>query len=141
MPTIAQIQDGIADQLGSVLGTIVTNLQIAPRLLPNPTPPSIDIYPSDPFTEQLAYGGGNRQYWFTVRARVTTADVAGGQDLLLAMMDDGEPESVEAALLATNTIAGVRMGQVEGPGGFQPYVNIDSSGQLLGCIWRVSFIP
>jgi len=138
--TVAEMMDALAAQLTTVLGTAVPNLQVENRLHPNPTPPAIDIYPGTPFTETIAMGP-TRQYWFTVRARVATPDHEGAQDLLLSMMDDDSPQSVEEALRVVKTYAGARLGDVAGPTEFGIFVDPEGEGAYLGCTWRVALIP
>jgi hypothetical protein len=144
--TVAEMMDALGETIqeqlcGTANPVAVQNLQVVPRMNPNPTPPSIDIYPSTPFTEKIAYGRGSRQYWFTVRARVITADPIAGQDLLLAMMDDGSVESVEEAILSSSTYAGATLGDIDGPTEFASYGDTGKQGSLLGCTWRVALIP
>jgi hypothetical protein len=146
--TVAQMMDALAAQLqeelcGTANPPVIENLQVVARLNGNPTPPSIDIYPSTPFTEAIAYGRGSRQYWFTVRARITTVDQIAGQDLLLAMMDDGSAESVEEALRSVSggTYAGAKLGNIEGPSEYGSFGDTGAPGDLLGCTWRVALIP
>jgi len=144
------MMDALATQIDSELGSgtggtanpdpVIENLQVVARMNGNPTPPSIDIYPSTPFTESIAYGRA-RQYWFTVRARITTVDNMGGQNLLLSMMDDGSNESVEAALRQTKTYAGAQLGDIEGPTEYGRFGDTGAPGDLLGCTWRVALIP
>lgn len=132
----AQIESAI----GGTANPDIQYLQVDDRLNPNPTPPSIDIYPSTPFTEAIAYGR-TRQYWFTIRARVSTADNEGGQDLILSMMDDESPQSIEAAIRAIKTYAGAQLGDVEGPSEYGLFADPVGEGALLGCTWRVALIP
>ena len=88
----------------------------------------------------MAYGA-RHQYWFTVRARVSTADNEAGQDLLLAMMDEDAAESVETAIRSTKTYAGAQLGDIEGPTEFGIFIDSGGEGSLLGCTWRVALIP
>jgi len=132
--------DALAEQIDDQLGTAIPNLQVENRLHPNPSPPAIDIYPSTPFTEVVAFRA-KHQYWFTVRARVLTADNEAGQDLLLAMMDADEDESVEAAIRSTGTYGGAKLGDIEGPTEFGLFDSTGGDGSLLGCTWRVAVIP
>ena len=134
------LADQLQDQLCGTANPVIENLQVVDLLNANPTPPSIDIYPATPFTESIAYGRGARQYWFTVRVRVTTADQNGGQELLLAMMDDGEPESVEAALRQIKTYAGAQLGDIDGPSEYGSFTDTGQPGDMLGCTWRVALI-
>lgn len=145
--TVAEMMDALGAQLsqelagGGTANPVVENLQVVPRMNRNPTGPSIDIYPSTPFTETIAYGRGSRMYWFTVRARVNPLDQTGGQDLLLAMMDDGSAESVEEALRGVKTYAGAKLGDIEGPTEFGSFGDTGKPGDMLGCTWRVALIP
>jgi hypothetical protein len=134
------LADQIQEELCGTANPVIEGLQVEDRLHPNPTPPAIDIYPSTPFSEVVAYGA-RRQYWFTVRARVSTADNEGGQDMLLAMMDADEAESVETAIRSVKTYAGAQLGDVEGPTEFGVFLDVGGNGNLLGCTWRVALIP
>ena len=51
--SLADLMDEMADTLLAVVGPAVTEteVQVTGRLNPNPTPPSIDIYPGDPFRD------------------------------------------------------------------------------------------
>ncbi len=57
MSTLLEVQTALADQIATVLAD--DTIQVAPMLVWSPTPPAIDIYPADPFQEQLAMGLGN----------------------------------------------------------------------------------
>lgn len=115
-------------------------LQISPFLNFNPTPPSIDIYPADLFQDGLGFGDDSVCY-FTVRARVSTADHLAGQRALLRLLDRRAPESVEEALTLDQTLGGVVASTAvapEGVSGFREYLeDPQSTGRLLGCEWRV----
>ena len=95
----------------AVVGPAVTEteVQVTGRMNPNPTPPSIDIYPGDPFRDTPTAGfqdvGG--ELLFTVRARVTTIDNIAGQDLLLRLMDDEDDISVAGTLMEDQTLNGL----------------------------------
>ena len=89
--TMAEIMEAMADQIREALLSVTdVAVQVEPRMVLNPSPPTIDIYPGDDSRDPSSAGfddvaGG---YFFTVRARVSTADETAGQDLLLAFMDD-----------------------------------------------------
>lgn len=128
--SLAAAQAALADALRP-LEQIIDGLQVVGYLNVNPTPPSLDVYPGDPFQSGAGFGVGSTQCWFTVRARVTTADSEAGQRLLLRLLDTHDPASVEVALEDAGTVA------TEGVSGFREY--LDQSGEaLLGCEWRVS---
>lgn len=121
---------GIATALEPI-AVEIPNLQITSGWNSNPTPPSIDIYPADPFQDYSTFGLNAITYW-TVRARVSMADEASGQETLLRLLDPTDPASVEGALGDTATKT------PEGVSGFRTYS--EDSGtpeQMLGCEWRV----
>ena len=126
MSGLAEIIDVIAASLDP-LTLEIPGLQITGGLNPNPTPPSIDIYPADPSATPASMNGWEE--FFTVRARVSTPDDQGAQELLMQLMDVTGPTSVIACLKATSQFA------VEERSGFQPY-----PGDYLGCEWRVKEI-
>jgi hypothetical protein len=129
---LAGLMEAIADAL-QPLTTEIGGLQIYPYLNSNPTPPSLDLYPGDPFQTGAGFGVGQSQVFFTIRARISTADQEAGQKLLLRMLDPGDPASVEAAVEDVATVV------PEGISGFREYLEDSSTnGRLLGCEWRVS---
>jgi hypothetical protein len=139
--TSLEIQDALAAQLATELATI-DGIQTRGRVVWNPTPPCVDIYPAEPYQEPFGMGVGNNTTYLTVRARVNTPDHEGAQDLLLQMMDMTGAYSVEQAIEADKTLGGV-VGQVlvlSGPSEFGAFVDPGGSA-LLGCTWRVQVIP
>lgn len=151
--TLVEIMEALANQIRTNLATavgtadpVIEDLQVEPLLNINPTPPSIDVYPADPFQEAIAFGRANNNMRFTVRARVTTAEHQEGQRLLLSMMDPRSDASVALAITAagtatpTHSLGGVveHVG-VEGPSNYGVFVEND--GSLLGCTWTAVVIP
>lgn len=131
--TVAELMVAITTRLEDVLAGEIEGIQIVPFLNVNPTPPSVDVYPGDPFQTGAGFGVGESQVFFTIRARVTTADSESGQNLLLRMLDPGDVASVEAALEDVATVV------PEGVSGFREYLqDTATDGRLLGCEWRVS---
>src|SRR6188472_507073 len=101
--------DALASQIETELGPLIENLQVEGLLVPSPTPPSIDIYPGDPFQELLTFGLSD-ELFFTVRARVHTADNEAGQKLLLSMMDPSAATSIAQSIHGDRTLGG-KVGQ------------------------------
>ncbi len=143
--TLAEIVQALADQItdnvaaGDLGGEA---LQVWPYLLLNPTPPCIDIYPADPFSEQNAMGPTvARDLWFTVRLRVTPADVDMAFELLYQLIDPRVSTSVAAAILSDRTLGGL-VGDVlpDGPSGTIVYTPIGNEGYLVGHEWRTRVI-
>ena len=130
--TLAETMESIAEAL-QPLGDEVEGLQVYAYLNSNPTPPSLDIYPGAPFQTGAGFGIGQSQVFFTIRARVSTADQESAMKLLLRMMDPNDPASVEAAIADTAAVT------PEGVSEFREYVEDSATnGRLLGCEWRVS---
>ena len=126
------MMEGIAAALAPVKSA-VPDLQVYAYLNSNPTPPSLDIYPGAPFQTGAGFGVGSSQVWFTIRARVSTADPEAGMKLLLRMMDPTDTASVEKAIMQTVAVS------PEGVSEFREYIEDSSTnGRLLGCEWRVS---
>jgi hypothetical protein len=112
----------------------IPELQISDFYNSDPTPPSLDFYPGDPFQDGTAFGVGEQRVYWTVRARVSVADTQAGTYLLLRLLSTDDPASVEAALANANPPA-----VVDGEGGvsgFRRYSD-DTTEALLGCEWRV----
>ena len=147
MPTTIQntdILDEMAEQIrAAVVAVTDVDVQVEPRMILNPTPPSIDMYPGDVARdrESAAFddGGG---YLFTVRARVHTADSGAGQDLLLAFMDDVNDLSIGLALVDDTTLNGkVASLDIREQTGYMLFPDPGGEGALLGCLWTVLVLP
>lgn len=140
MSTLAQILDEMADTIRPIVASVTdVDVQVEPRIVLSPTPPTIDMFPSDPSNDQelAAFADDIGGELITVRVRVNTADSDAGQDLLLALMDDEDELSVVAALNDDPTLNGTasdcafrsRTGYViiPDPGGDAAY---------LGCLFQ-----
>lgn len=136
MASVLTLLDDLADDIQTGLAELIPGLQVEGRLIPNPTPPVIDIYPADPFTQAIGYGSGNTNLRFTIRARVSTAENEAGQELLLSLMDPAAATSL--ANLVEQTTGYV----VTGPSGFGLYNDPGGVGNnLLGCTWTLEVTP
>ena len=146
-PTISEIMQALASQIETTLaGTAdpqrVPGLQVTPLLNWNPSPPSVDVFPATPFQEPIAFGPGNNELNFTVRARVNTPDHEGAQELLLTMMDPASTESVAMAILEDTTLDGkVEHVNIEGPSDYGVYVEPSGAGAYLSCTWLAKVTP
>lgn len=141
MATLAEIQDEMATQIRTALADVTdVDVQVEPRMVLNPTPPCIDVYPGDPSMDQDLAAmndlvGGEL---ITVRARVTTADSDAGQDLLLALMDDEDALSILLALNEDLTLNGLAATlDVRSRSGYTLFPDPGGEGALLGCLWGV----
>jgi hypothetical protein len=98
----------------------------------------VDIYPADPFSEQMDFGTlRSRDFLFTVRARVNPVDIDATQQLLLQLMDPLQDTSVHAAIHSDRTLGGlVDDVSAIGPTGVIVYSPVGGEGYLVGCEWR-----
>jgi hypothetical protein len=133
---------GLTDNSGNPVPA-ANDLTVFPYMWFNPTPPAIDIWPADPSAEDAAFGPSSTKFW-TVRARVAAVDEEGNQDILLALLEDGGPTSLRAALSSDVTLDGLVEGlDVEqNPTGYQVFrtlagADFSHQGQLLGFELRV----
>jgi hypothetical protein len=139
--TLAEVLDAMADQIRGVIDDVTdVAVQVEPRWVVNCTPPTIDMYPSDPSDEPelRAFGEPLGADLITVRARVELNDNTANQDLLLAFMDDTDPLSIARALDDDTTLGGVASSlDVRSRSG---YVRVLEGGDYLGCLWQVVVI-
>ncbi len=101
--------DAMADQIRTAVAAATdVDVQVEPRMVTNPSPPTVDMYPGDIArgTEAAAFGDDG-EFLFTVRARVDTNDHEANQDLLLAFMDDVNELSLAIALVDEPTLGGL----------------------------------
>ena len=131
--TLAESVEAMVDAL-QPLTLEVPGLQIVGRPNENPTPPSIDIYPPDPFQEGSGFGVGSKKVSWLVRARVSTSDPDAAFGLLLRLLDVDDPASVEAALANGDPPAVV--GNDGTVSGLIRYAD-DATPDLVGVQWRV----
>jgi hypothetical protein len=133
MVGLQAIMDAVAGSL-TPLTSVITGLQITAFVNPNPTPPSVDVYPASVSMVPASMAGWEET--LTVRARVSSPDDTGAQQLLLSLMDVDSPASVMAALRVDPTFGGVVGGSaVDERSGFNSY-----PGDYLGCEWLLRTI-
>jgi hypothetical protein len=136
--SLETIMFAIAAQIENELAAQIIDLTVYPKRQFNPTPPCIDVYPGDPFHEQTAYGYRNRELFFTIRARVSTADNEAGQAVLLALLDADSPTSVLRALASDRTLQGwVGDSAVDTVSGYGLHQDVGEAPSLLGATWRL----
>jgi len=138
-----EIAQALASQLETTLGPLIEHLQVCDLWENNPTPPTIDIYPSvDGFQETITYTGYN-EFFFDIRVRVLKSDLVGGQLLLYSLMSPFAATSLAKAIRADRTLGGAvsQAFVVSGPTGFGEFLDAGGQMSLLGCTWRVQVTP
>ena len=109
----AHLLDAMADQIRETLADVTdVAVQVEPRMVNAPTPPTVDMYPGDVSrgTDAASFGvlpSGGGEWLFTVRARVSENDDVANQDLLLAFMDEVNDLSLARALDDDITLGGI----------------------------------
>ena len=133
---MAQIMEEMADQIrAAVVAVTDVDVQVEPRMVLNPTPPTIDIYPGGAARDDAtaAFDDVNGGYLFTVRARVNTADQDAGQDLLLGFMDDTNDLCLGLALLDDPTLNGYASSlDIRDVSGYRLFEHPSGEGGYLG---------
>ncbi len=140
LSTLLEVQTALADQMRAEITD--DTIQFAPMLVWNPTPPCVDIYPSETFQEQESFGKGNTVIYLDVRARVNTPDHDGAQELLLGLMDPTAANSVQQAILSDETLGGTveAVTTSAGPSNYGIFPDPSGQGAFLGCTWTVRVI-
>jgi len=130
--------DEMAEKITTAVAANDWDVQVEPRMILNPTPPSVDIFPGDPSSGDDAAGFGDvsGEELFTVRARVAPTDHEANQDILLEFMDDLGDLSIAAAVLDDPTLNGHASGMhMVSKSGYVLEPKLDGSGFHIGCRW------
>lgn len=110
MATIAQVMDAIAAQLVNELSPPTDiDLHIESRAFAIAEMPAVDMLITNPTGLEAGVAAFHDLYGgipITIRARVSTADLYTGEDLLLALMDDEGDMSIIQALDADHSLGG-----------------------------------
>lgn len=135
----------MADQIRTTLEAVTdVQVQVEPRMVLNPSPPTIDIYPGAQGRdgETAAFSELAGGYFLTVRARIHTADHESAQDLLIAFGDDQDQLCVPQALLDDATLGGLAADMdVVAESGFALYQDVSGEAAFLGCQWDFLVLP
>jgi hypothetical protein len=134
MAGIQQLRTGIANNLAAAL----TNIQVSPYLLDNPTPPACHVVPG-PVTYDQAMQRGVDTLEFRVQLFVGSVADIGAQKLLDQYMDGSGGQSVKQAVQSDPTLGGAAFNcSVVSHTGLQQYVRGES--RLLMCEWVVTVL-
>lgn len=124
------------------------DVQVHAGMLPNPTPPSVDIYLGDPSNDEASGGFGASAeqiaegYWINVRCRVATTDFESQEQVLLALRDQSSTMCLTDAFEADPTLGGyahdIALDQVSG---YVQFPTIDGGSSHIGILWRFLVLP
>jgi hypothetical protein len=105
---LRDVLDEMVSVLRDALDDVDVDIQVERGMVLNPSPPTVDVYVSDPARDFTAAGFGDIAggYQVTVRARVLTADNDAGQDLLISFLDDEDDLCLPLLLFADPTLNG-----------------------------------
>lgn len=140
---LREILEEIVDALTDFVSTSDITIQVEMGMVLNPSPPTVDVFVTDPARDFTAAGFGDvaGAYQITIRARVQTADNDAGQDLLVSFMDDTDDLCLPLALLDEPTLnqkaASCHLVNVSG---HRAYETPDGNAHL-GCQWDFLITP
>lgn len=151
MTGLTSVLEAIADQIRAVVDDADDwpATQVEAFWIPNPTPPSIDVYLADPGREIAETGGFGATDadalagdWINVRARVATTDAQANQRLLTDLCDPESEVAVVQALYDDPTLGGLVADlSLETQSGFRPFPTLDGGAFHLGVLWTFLVIP
>lgn len=143
MSSLLEIVTALADQLRSEIEMDTDAIQIEPRFVTNPTPPTLDVYPGDPFQTGIGFGDANNEIRLTIRARINTPDEDAAYDVLLSLVDPSGGASVALAVASDRTLNGKveNVATIEGPSQFGIFQDLTGQGAYLGCTWTLTVTP
>jgi hypothetical protein len=133
---LRDILDEMVEIVRDVLHEVDFPIQVERGMVLNPSPPTVDVFVSDPAREFESAGFGDLAgaYLITVRARVQTADNDSGQDLLISFMDHTDGLCIPAAVLSDKTLNGYASGLgLTSSSGHRAYETPDGAAAHLGC--------
>jgi hypothetical protein len=129
---LADIRAGLAANLEALPG-----VQVSAYALSNPTPPCVEIVPSE-IQYDRALQRGHDEIVVTVRVFVGLASDIGAQKRLDEHLAASGASSVKAAIEADATLAGaVDDARVRSATGYRVY---GADGRLLGAEWEVEIL-
>lgn len=127
--TVAQIRSGLQTRLATI-----TDLQVMPYALSNPSPPAAYIFPAETQYDQT-FNRGTDLWTFTVQIVVSAQVDTGSQIQLDAFLAPSGSGSVKTAIEADKTLGGVvQTLHVSSVSGYRFY---GTEPPVLGAEWTV----
>ena len=137
------LRDILEEMVSAIDNVLGETAQVAMGMVLNPSPPTVDVYVTDPARDfsTAAFGDVAGAYQITVRARVQTADNDAGQDLLIAFMDDTDDLCLPLAILDEPTLNGkAASSHLVSISGHRAYETPDANAHL-GAQWDFLITP
>jgi hypothetical protein len=144
--SLVAIFDQAADQIRAAVSNDVWDFQVEPWAITTPTPPSIDMYRGELAQEDAASFGATLEemseaFVLVVRARVSTNDYEGNQDVLYALSDPSDEHCLVQALYDDQTLGGlVQSLDLLSDSGLTLVSSLDGAVHY-GNVWRFLVIP
>ena len=137
MASLTEIRAGLATNLSSITGCIVSAYQLS-----SPVLPCLHIFPDS--TDGLTYHQAMRNgqvTWVLAVQGIQAGSDSGSQERLDAWLAPSGDQSVFAALESDTTLGGAAMDvTVTGNTGYQEYVLPSTGNQVIACTWRVEVL-
>jgi hypothetical protein len=145
--TLVAIFDQAADQIRDAVSNDVWDFQVEPWAITSPTPPAIDMYCGGKADVQDASNFGSiveemaEGFVLVIRARVSTNDFEGNQDVLYALSDPSDEHCLVQALYDDATLNGlVQDLHLISDSGLTLVSSLDGAVHY-GNVWRFLVIP
>lgn len=120
-------------------------VQVEPRMVINPTPPCVDMWPADDPRDEETSGFGPTPAEiaggkvFRVRVRIDTGDHDASQNFLLAVMDEEDELSIRTLLEDDQTLNSYATQViVDGGTGYTIIPDLDGVNAYLGVEFQVT---
>lgn len=142
-PALQDITTALLDQIGDIVTPLLPDLQISPDGLfeINPTPPTLDVLPDEPFQDQERFGVVSDVTFWLLRVRSNAPDNRAAQAVMLKLMDPRAATSLQAAAMSDRTLGGrVTDTLVTGASGYGFYPDPQGQGSYLGCMWKARIV-
>lgn len=145
--SLVTIFDQMADQIRTALADGDWDFQVEPWAITSPTPPSIDMYRGQLTEDDAAAFGATVEDMgaaivVVVRARVSTNDNEGNQDVLYALADPSDDHCLVQAIYDDNTLDGWASDvHLLSDSGLTVVSSIDGATAHYGNVWRFLVIP
>ena len=139
-----EVMNEMADLVRAAVAGNGVDVQVEPRRVLNPTPPTVDIYVGDPAKGFDAAGFGDMagEDIYTVRLRVGITDYEENHELLYDFMDEESPLCVPMAILQEDTLNGlVNSIDITSFSGELLFPNLEGTMVHIGCQWGFQVIP